>query len=98
MGDFTRFAATSTTAVIKAIPRIACRASTTGRRFHSGSRPAKVAFDQRASGMGVAGLGDAAASDGLAARLLARDQAEIGHELGVLPALRDHARPQGSRG
>jgi hypothetical protein len=31
--------------------------------------------------MGVAGLGDAAASDGLAARLLARDQAEIGHEL-----------------
>ena len=51
---------------------------TTDARLHSVS---PGAFDQRASGMGVAGLGDAAASDGLAARLLARDQAEIGHEL-----------------
>src|ERR1700730_13511413 len=51
---------------------------TTDARLHSVS---PRAFDQRASGMGVAGLGDAAASDGLAARLLARDQAEIGHEL-----------------
>src|SRR5271154_353339 len=51
---------------------------TTDARLHSVS---PGAFDQRASGMGVAGLGDAAASDGLAARLLSRDQAEIGHEL-----------------
>ena len=34
------------------------------------------AFDQRAPGVGVAGLGDAAPSDGLATRSLARDQAE----------------------
>lgn len=31
--------------------------------------------------MGVAGLGNAAAPDGLATRLLARDQAAKGHEL-----------------
>ena len=51
---------------------------TTDARLHSVS---PGAFDQCASGMGVPGLGDAAASDSLAARLLARDQAEIGHEL-----------------
>src|SRR5436190_24046263 len=39
------------------------------------------AFDQRAPDMGVAGLGDGATPDGLAARSLTRDQAEIGHEL-----------------
>src|SRR6516165_11504264 len=47
-------------------------------RLHS-VRPG--AFDQRAPGMGVAGLGDGAAPDGLATRSLARDQAEIGHQL-----------------
>ena len=51
---------------------------TADARLHSVS---PGAFDQRAPGMGVAGLGDAAASDGLATRSLARDQAEIGHEL-----------------
>src|ERR1017187_5907366 len=49
-----------------------------GARLHSVS---PGAFDQRASGMGVAGIGDATASDRLAARLFARNQAEIGHEL-----------------
>src|SRR2546430_12708468 len=38
-------------------------------------------FDQRAPDTGVAGLGDGATPDGLAARSLTRDQAEIGHEL-----------------
>ena len=51
---------------------------TTDARLHSVS---PGAFDQRASGMGVASLGDAAASDGLAARSFAWDQPEIGHEL-----------------
>ena len=51
---------------------------TTDARFHSVS---PGAFDQRAPGVGVAGLGDTAASDGFATRSFARDQAEIGHEL-----------------
>ena len=51
---------------------------TANPRLHSVS---PGAFDQRAPGMGVAGLGDAAAPDGLATRSLAWDQAEIGHEL-----------------
>jgi hypothetical protein len=51
---------------------------TANPRLHSVSLGA---FDQRAPGMGVAGLGDAAAPDGLATRSLAWDQAEIGHEL-----------------
>src|SRR5947207_9154950 len=40
-----------------------------------------VTADARAPDMGVAGLGDGATPDGLAARSLTRDQAEIGHEL-----------------
>ena len=51
---------------------------TADARLHSVS---PGAFNQRASGMGITGLGNAAASDGLAARSLAGDQAEIGHEL-----------------
>jgi hypothetical protein len=51
---------------------------TADARLHSVS---PGAFDQRAPGMGVAGLGDGATPDGLAARSLAWDQAEIGHEL-----------------
>src|SRR6202011_248732 len=51
---------------------------TANPRLHSVS---PSAFDQRAPGMGVAGLDDAAAPDGLATRSLAGDQAEIGHEL-----------------
>ena len=51
---------------------------TTDARLHSVS---PGAFDQRASGIGVASLGNATASDRLGARSLAWDQAEIGHEL-----------------
>ena len=49
------------------------------------------AFDQRAPGVGVAGLGDAAPSDGLATRSLARDQAEIGHKLARIGEAREVA-------
>jgi hypothetical protein len=38
-------------------------------------------FNRCTSGVGVSGLVNAAASDGLATRLLARDEAKIGHEL-----------------
>jgi len=51
---------------------------TADARFHSVS---PGAFNQRAPGVGVAGLGNAAASDGVTTRSLARNQAKIGHEL-----------------
>ena len=52
-----------------------------GHRHASRIAIAPGCFDQHASCFSIAGLGDPAAADTLAARLLGRDQPEIGHEL-----------------